>query len=145
MKKAKRFMRRGGTICAVFAHRVAATHNMLDQPERKSIVSDINETLAGREPQNGDYTEHSGVTDALLQVLESSRNWQNLDPSKRHSLRMICDKMARITCGDPETVDFWHDIQGYAKLAEDRCVTEADRAQLDLYMKYQNAAPGHAP
>lgn len=33
----------------------------------------------------------------------------------------IADKIARILNGDPEYRDNWHDIAGYAKLAEDRC------------------------
>ncbi len=43
-----------------------------------------------------------------------------LPTSKR--FEVIADKIARILNGDPNYKDNWHDIQGYAKLAEDRCV-----------------------
>jgi hypothetical protein len=47
--------------------------------------------------------------------------WGRLTPDKRQALTVIADKIARILNGDPEYKDNWHDIGGYAKLAEDRC------------------------
>ena len=35
-------------------------------------------------------------------------------------LGTIADKIGRILSGDPNYADNWHDIQGYAKLVEDR-------------------------
>ena len=32
------------------------------------------------------------------------------------SLDMICNKIARIVCGDSNYIDSWHDISGYATL-----------------------------
>ncbi len=34
---------------------------------------------------------------------------------------MICLKISRIVTGDPEHPDNWHDIAGYATLAEREC------------------------
>lgn len=33
-------------------------------------------------------------------------------------MTMIATKMARIVNGDPDYLDNWHDIQGYAKLVQ---------------------------
>lgn len=46
--------------------------------------------------------------------------WERLDPVKRQALTVIADKVARILSGDPEYADNWHDIAGYARLAEQR-------------------------
>ena len=35
---------------------------------------------------------------------------------QQEALHMICSKLARIANGDPNHVDSWHDIAGYASL-----------------------------
>ena len=42
---------------------------------------------------------------------------------------MILSKISRLVTGDPAHKDSWHDIQGYAKLAEDRL----DSPQTSIY------------
>jgi hypothetical protein len=54
--------------------------------------------------------------------------WHRLSADKKQALTVIADKQARILSGDPEYVDNWHDIQGYARLAEQRCVATSDTA-----------------
>jgi hypothetical protein len=44
-----------------------------------------------------------------------------LSSTQLEALDMICSKLARIVCGDPNEPDHWHDIGGYAKLAEKFC------------------------
>lgn len=46
--------------------------------------------------------------------------WDRLSAVQKQALTVIADKIARILSGDPNYGDNWHDIQGYAKLAEDR-------------------------
>ena len=46
--------------------------------------------------------------------------WHHLDAVKKQALTVISDKIARIISGDPEYADNWHDIQGYARLVEER-------------------------
>lgn len=82
----------------------------------------VEETLKERGDRYGDFTDHADICDALLRALEVNHGWlSKLSPNQRQALRTICDKMARIVNGDPNYKDNWHDIQGYAKLAEDRC------------------------
>jgi hypothetical protein len=47
-------------------------------------------------------------------------NWFNLNYDQREALDMICSKMARIMNGDPNYVDSWEDIAGYATLVANR-------------------------
>ena len=46
--------------------------------------------------------------------------WNRLNDVQAQALEVIADKIARILNGDPNYADNWHDIQGYAKLVEDR-------------------------
>ena len=43
-----------------------------------------------------------------------------LQPDQTEALDMICHKIARIINGDPDYIDSWDDIAGYASLVADR-------------------------
>ncbi len=81
----------------------------------------IDHTLAERGARYGDFTDHAHVAMDIKDRLRSTPNWDALTQDKQQALDVIADKIARILTGDPEYTDNWHDIQGYAKLAEDRC------------------------
>lgn len=88
-------------------------------------MTDIDATLAERGARYGDFTDHAEFAQALQDVMRRMPNWRDgkLSPDKRQALTVIADKIARIGTGDPEYRDNWHDIQGYAKLAEERCAS----------------------
>ena len=88
---------------------------------------EVAETLAERGARYGDFTEHAKIAEALHGILVGdtvagnfTTSWGVMKPFQRQALRVICDKLARILNGDPDYADNWHDIQGYAKLVEDR-------------------------
>ena len=93
---------------------------------------DLENTLAERGSRYGDFTDHAELAQELQNVMRGFRKpgpqgqivnpWAKLDSVKRQALTVIADKIARILSGDPNYTDNWHDIQGYAKLAEDRCI-----------------------
>lgn len=97
-------------------------------------VYTVSATLDERGKRYGDFTDHARVAQRLQDTLrEHNVNattgdgkvyqqypWQCLVPVQKQALTVICDKLARIISGDPNYADNWHDIQGYAKLAEDR-------------------------
>lgn len=87
-------------------------------------MTDVQATLAERGARYGDFSDHSVIAQQLQDVMRETPGWARLSPDKRQALTVIADKQARILSGDPEYRDNWHDIQGYAKLAEDRCVAE---------------------
>jgi hypothetical protein len=97
-----------------------AMHNVLDQ------YFSVQETLAQRGSRYGDFTENSAISQHLKQVLQHDghnvrEGWLRLSLAHREALEMIAQKIARILNGDPNYKDNWHDIQGYARLAEERC------------------------
>jgi len=88
------------------------------------VQDDISATLAQRGGRYGQFKDHAKIAQGVQDVLRSAPNWDKLDPDMRQALSVIADKMARILNGDPYYDDNWHDIQGYAKLVEDRIKQE---------------------
>lgn len=78
------------------------------------------EILSEREKTYGDYTKVSWASQDLKAVI-SNHSIGAINTHQRESLDMICNKIARIICGDPEYKDSWADISGYATLSADRC------------------------
>lgn len=78
-------------------------------------------TLAERGKRYGDFADHAGISQSLQDAMRETDGWAKLSVDKKQALTTIADKIARILNGDPEYRDNWHDIGGYAKLAEDRC------------------------
>lgn len=77
------------------------------------------DTLSERGTTHGDFTDNSRVSQQLKAIIFSDPTII-LSPVQCEALDMICHKLARIVCGNPNHSDHWHDIAGYAKLVEDR-------------------------
>lgn len=111
-------------------------------------MTKIDETLAERGARYGDFTDHAEVAQALQDVMRGMPNWRDgkLSAVQRQALTVIADKIARIGTGDPNYRDNYHDIQGYAKLAEDRCAPEfaSDIITTSLEESARRTAQGHA-
>ena len=100
-------------------------------------MNDIDATLRERGSRYGDFTDHASIAQELQEAMRYG-GWYKLDSTKRQALTVIADKIARILTGDPEYADNWHDIQGYAKLVEDRLVTpEKDNTNKYDYIPVQ--------
>ena len=52
--------------------------------------------------------------------MRQSTNWPRLDHVQAEALEQIATKIGRLLSGDSKHADHWKDIQGYAKLVEDR-------------------------
>lgn len=77
-------------------------------------------TLAERGNRYGVFADHAKIAQGLQDVMRAAPRWQHLDFDMKQALSVIADKIARILNGDPFYTDNWHDLQGYAKLIEDR-------------------------
>lgn len=98
----------------------------------------IENTLAERGNRYGDFTDHAdlaqGIQFRMQKFCLKADNevgfiepWKDrLNNVQRQALTVIADKIARILSGDPNYADNWHDIQGYAKLVEDRLPQPAE-------------------
>lgn len=90
----------------------------------------VNNTLEERGKRYGSFEGHSSISQGLKRAMKSV-GWGKLTPDQKEALEMIQHKIARILNGDPDYADSWHDIQGYAKLVEDRLVKEQSEKFLD--------------
>ena len=81
----------------------------------------IEQTLAERQAQYGNFEDVAFVTENIMAVLSKVRTngLNDLPHTHRMALYMIASKMARIVNGDYNHKDGWHDIGGYSKLIED--------------------------
>lgn len=82
----------------------------------------IEETLTERETRYGSYKNHAETTQLLKSAVQEHPNYYDMSSDKRESVEMILHKIARIINGNPDYKDNWHDIAGYATLAEKGCV-----------------------
>lgn len=91
----------------------------------------IEKTLEERGNRYGDFTDHAAICQKIkLAFLWGPARWVMLSDVQKQALEVIADKIARILSGDPNYADNWHDIQGYAKLVEDRLPKDADRHRM---------------
>lgn len=83
-------------------------------------MSDIRNILTERGKTHGDYAQHAGTTQCLKSVMRNTWNWGDLTPSQSECLEMVAHKIGRILSGDPNHIDHWDDIAGYATLVADQ-------------------------
>lgn len=89
--------------------------------------SELEATLDQRGQKYGDY----GIMATCAQRIKEAMGVRHhMSAVQRESLDVIATKIARLCCGDPNDRDSWHDIQGYAKLAEDRLPVQGEGANL---------------
>lgn len=78
-------------------------------------------TLDERGSRYGGFSERALLAQMLQDVIRNPAfGWERLDATQKQALTVIADKIARILNGDPNYADNWHDIQGYARLVEER-------------------------
>lgn len=82
--------------------------------------SAVAQTLSQRGNRYGDFSDNADLSQSLKDLVESSSGWDNVPKLQREAISMIFQKISRVVNGDPGYKDNWHDIQGYAKLVEDR-------------------------
>jgi hypothetical protein len=95
---------------------------------KKSKGLDVGALLAGRAKRYGAFKDHAVISQGLQDVMRAAPGWQRLVPDQREALIMVQHKVARVLNGDPDYVDNYVDIAGYAKLVADRL--EAEHAAL---------------
>jgi hypothetical protein len=80
----------------------------------------LENTLQERGARYGDFKDHADIAQDIQDAMRAAPGWAKLDKMHRQALTVIADKIARILNGDPNYADNWHDIQGYARLVEER-------------------------
>ena len=92
------------------------------QPPAMPPMPQVDETLDARAVEYGKFIEGAEVMQMLKRVVLNALN--NRDKTLAHdqaeAMDMIIHKIGRIINGNPDVVDHWLDIAGYAQLVADR-------------------------
>jgi Domain of unknown function (DUF6378) len=84
------------------------------------MTDTIDALLAERGKTHGDFADHADITQRLKKVMRDGANWARLDATQKETLEMNAHKIGRILSGNPDHLDHWDDIAGYAKLVSNR-------------------------
>jgi len=74
----------------------------------------IENTLEERGEMYGEFRTHSVISQTLKESIWCDD--KGLSAYQKEALEMIAHKIARILNGDPNYIDSWRDISGYAEL-----------------------------
>ena len=87
--------------------------------EDKDPIDDI---LDSRATDYGTFADNSRLAQALKRAMadHASDHGRTFADDQWEALEMIASKISRIVNGNPDKVDNWDDIAGYAKLISDR-------------------------
>ena len=93
-----------------------------DELEPAVEESGIDETLNERAQDYGKFKDGAALMQGIKRLLADHARAHNktFADDQWEALEMIVHKMARIVNGNPDKVDSWTDIAGYAKLVADR-------------------------
>lgn len=99
-----------------------STEEQTSGPLTPPATPGLDALLAERGKEYGKFIDHARVTQNLKASLEGHlcAKGTALFPDQKEALDMICHKIGRIVNGNPNNIDSWDDIAGYAKLVADR-------------------------
>ena len=82
----------------------------------------MTETLGSRAKAYGAFSDNARLAQALKRAMaEHAQDMgKTFADDQWEALEMIASKMSRIVNGNPDGIDNWHDIAGYATLIADR-------------------------
>lgn len=82
--------------------------------------TDIEQILAERGSRYGSFDGHARITQSLKQeFVINAKKYSVMSDSQKEAIDMIFHKIGRIGNGDPNYLDSWVDIVGYAQLVVD--------------------------
>jgi hypothetical protein len=84
--------------------------------------TDVSKTLDTRAQSYGKFKDGAALMQAIKRELaaHAAKHGKTFADDQWEALEMIVHKMGRIVNGDPNVVDHWVDIAGYATLVADR-------------------------
>lgn len=83
-------------------------------------MPDVRTILNERRAQHGSLVNHACVCQAMKRAMRDSLGWDRLADDMKEAADMIVHKLARTLSGNPNYIDHWADICGYAQLVVDR-------------------------
>lgn len=69
-----------------------------------------------KDQTHGKFEDNAYVSQAIKNVMKSTKNWDSLTPAQIEALEMIALNMSRILGGDNNYAKHWEQIKNYAEL-----------------------------
>lgn len=79
----------------------------------------MSELLNKRGENYGKFSGQASISQGLKDAAKNGVQYDSLKPFQKESVEMILHKIARIVNGNPNYIDSWRDIIGYAQLVVD--------------------------
>jgi hypothetical protein len=79
-------------------------------------VGGLDELLDDRGKTHGRWRDNARIAQSMKELWRREDGWKRLSEGQRECLEMIAHKIARVLAGDPNHIDHWADIGGYAEL-----------------------------
>lgn len=76
----------------------------------------VKEALAIRPSTHGPFSENARISQGIKQLIQSGAGYALMDDNQKEVLDMVAHKLSRIAAGDPNTLDHWVDLAGYASI-----------------------------
>ena len=87
-------------------------------------MTELNKILSERGDRYGSFADVANTTMRILRAIQWAKNGKSMSDSQEVALQMIASKIARIANGDPDYIDNWVDIAGYAQLIANKLEAE---------------------
>jgi len=79
----------------------------------------IDKTLEDRANYYGEsFEKQAFIAQSIKNLMHNAPQWGAMGKDKREAMDMIATKLSRLLYGNPNHLDSWHDIIGYARLIE---------------------------
>lgn len=105
----------------------------------------LQDTLLERRNRYGSFKDQSFIAQQIKRAMKASLGWYNLSSSQKEALENNAQKVARIINGDPDYVDSWHDIAGYATLIEQELKEKHASKEGSISQASSNVNPQGSP
>lgn len=95
-----------------------------DSPAPAASIVDkpasVESTLHIRGSRYGTLAGNGAVSQAIKVAMRSGGQWPTMSSDQQEALDQFACKIARICTGDPDYVDNWLDVEGYARLVRNK-------------------------
>ena len=96
----------------------------------------ITDTLSERELRYGKFADNAYLAQRLRAMIRTANGWYKMPDTQREALDNIMGKIARQINGAKDYPDNFHDIAGYATLAEQEILSqlrEKSEGEADIF------------
>jgi hypothetical protein len=81
---------------------------------------DIKKVLDERGSQYGDFRTQGFIAQRMKEIARETTGFDRMEDYQREAVEMIIHKLSRLLNGNPDFVDSWVDIEGYARCVSTR-------------------------